>query len=165
MKKILAILLFITLGLADTPKTNTFIGADYGLIKINDNQSSDEFVRGKLGFYFYDENKYLISNRLYLSGANVFKDNVDFFITKLNLDWIWNQIPFIKPFIGVNGGYVYYDDTTTTSSFAVGMKAGILLYLSNHLELEMGGEVTHPDDQSKFPNNFEQLYGGINISF
>ncbi len=166
MKKILALLMFISLGLANNIKQSVFIGGDYGTIKTNNNQSSDNYARGKIGFYFYDENQYLISNRLYLSGAKVFKYNVDFIITKLNLDWIWNQIPFIKPFIGVNGGYIYYSENNNdTSSASIGMKGGLLFYVGDNIELEMGGEVTHPESENKFPKNFKQVYGGLNISF
>ena len=166
MKKILIFLMFITLSVANNIKESVFIGGDYGLIKVNNNQASDKYASGKIGFYFYDENEYLISNRIYVSVANVFKDDVDFGIAKLNLDWIWNQIPFIKPFIGVNGGFIYYSDNNgDTTSSSIGMKGGFLFYLGNHIELEIGGELTHPDSEDKFPENFKQIYGGVNISF
>jgi len=167
MKKFIMFFILLTSLYSQNIKNNYFIGANYGDLTIIDNDNTEQYAEGKIGTYFYDENPYLINNRFYLSGAKVLTNNTSFYITKLNLDWIWNQIPFIKPFIGVSAGYIYYAYSTNNySSGSYGMQAGVLIYLGNHLELEVGGNVDKATEHTDvWTSTLKKLYGGINISF
>ncbi len=167
MKKMLFMILCLTSIWAAGVKTNYFIGIDYGNLTISNNDDTENYIEAKVGGYFYDKNIYLISNRLYLSGAKILTDNTSFYISKLNLDWIWNQIPYIKPFVGVSGGYLYYSyNTNKYSSGTYGLQAGILLYLGNYVELEIGGNIDHATQHTDvWKDNLKKIYGGINFSF
>jgi hypothetical protein len=168
MKKLLFVLLLIINSLnANEIKNSYFIGGDYGELTITDNKNTQNYVEAKIGTYFYDPNIYLISNRVYLSGSKVLTDNSSFYTAKFNLDWVVNNIPFVKPYFGMSGGYVYFMAGSTNYSTATyGFQTGLLIYLGNNIELEVGGstdKVTQKTD--KWTSALKKVYGGINISF
>jgi len=167
MKKLLFLVFFVTSLFSDTLKTDNFIGIYAGNLTIVDRDNTETYVGVKIGGYFYDKNSYLISNRIYLSISKVLTNNTSFYINNLNLDWIWNQIPYIKPFIGLSGGYLYYSyGTNNFSSGIYGIHSGILIYLGSNLELEIGGNIDHPTQhRDVWKDNLKKVYGGINFSF
>ena len=163
MKKILLILLFITSVFANNIKNDYFIGFGYGSTKLTSKSDAENSLEMKLGTYFYDPNIYNISNRVYL---NLLKtktnDNDRIYLSNLQLDWIWTQMP-IKPFLGLSFGYLYHKDNP---SGTYGLGAGILFYLGSILEIEIGGHINHPSENSTaWPDNVKTIYGSINFSF
>ena len=163
MKKLLFVFLFITSILADNIKTNYFIGAEGGVIKYTSNTSKENIFGLKIGGYFYDKNIYKISNRLYITIDKSEYRNTNNIIANLNLDWIWTQIPYIKPFIGISAGYLY-ESTYPTSLY--GFNSGIIIYIGDIVELEFGGKINRPlENNDIYTDNFKQLYGSINFSF
>jgi hypothetical protein len=169
MKKILFFLLIVTSLFGGEVKESWFIGGSFGELTIVDNDNTQNYAEGKVGFYFYDENIYSISNRIYLSGSKVFSDNTSFYTGKLSLDWLYNDLPlsFIRPFIGISGGYTYYAyGKNNYSTPTYGMQAGLLLYLGQHIELELGGSSDKATDNTEvWTKAFKKLFAGINISF
>ena len=134
---------------------------------IIDNDNTQTYVEGKVGFYFYDPNPYLINNRLYLSGSKVLTDNTSFYTAKLSLDWVFNNIPFIKPYVGLNGGYIYnMAGKNNYSSGSYGFQAGVLLYIGSYIELEIGGSTDKATQHTDiWQKNLKKIYAGLNISF
>jgi hypothetical protein len=169
MKKLLFVCLFITSILAGNIKTDdTIIGIHTGSIKLSNDTDSEKDIGVKLGYYFYDPNKYIISNRLYFEASRILKDNSSLYSGELNLDWIFNQLNYIKPFIGANLGYLYDNDNNDNSTSFYGFNAGILIYLGDFIELEGGAKINHPlnnDTKDLYPDNFKKIYGSINFSF
>ena len=73
---------------------------------------------------------------------------------------------FLKPFIGINAGYVYNHSNTDNSTSTVGFKAGLLLYLGNHIEIEGGLSSNRPlENKNIWTDNIKSAYASINISF
>jgi len=166
MKKLVFMLLATSAIWAGNIKTNNFIGIFAGSDKLTSNTSAENYIGAKFGYYFYEHNKYNLSNRVYLNVNKILKDNSSLYEANINLDWIFNQISFLKPFIGVNAGYLYDNDNNDNSTSSYGFNAGILVYLGDAIELEAGVKIQHPLDNSNiWPNNFKKVYGGINISF
>jgi len=167
MKKLLLIFSLLNILFANNIKNENFFGIYGGDLTISDRDNTKTYVGIKIGGYFYDKNMYLISNRIYLSSAKVLTSSTSFYINNLNLDWIWNQIPYIKPFIGISGGYLYYSYSTNNYSSGIyGMQVGALLYLGNSVELEIGGKIDHTTQhQDVWRDNLKKIYGGINFSF
>jgi len=165
MKKLLLAGAIFTSIFAQNLKTNdVFIGLSAGRTTTNsDHKTYGEF---KIGKYFYDKNIYNISNRIYISGLATTSSEKQFGIAKANLDWIWTTIPYLKPFIGVDAGYLYYKDDSSKSTGVYGFKLGALIYLGDTLELEAGINVDKATQNSDFwTSNLKKVYGGINFSF
>jgi len=167
MKKLLFVFLFISSIWAGNIKTdNTIFGIEGGSFKLSDNSSTDRCIGVKLGYYFYEQNPYLLSNRLYFTGSRILKNDASLYMGEINLDWLFNNLDYLKPFVGVNVDYLYDNDTNSNSTAAYGFNAGIIIYLGSFIELEGGAKTYRPLSNSNlYPNNFKKIYGSINFSF
>jgi len=165
MKKLLLAGMIATSIFAQNIKTNDgIIGFDVG--RTTTNASSKNYVEVKIGKYFYDENIYQISNRIYISGLITTPSTQRLGIGKVNLDWIWNTIPYIKPFMGFSTGYLYNKDDSANSTSLVGFQAGALLYLGTTVEFEAGISIDRPtQNKDVWTENLKKIYAGITFSF
>ena len=165
MKKLMVAVLFLTSVLfADVVKDGYFVGINSGSIKYTEDSKNENMKSIKIGMHFYDENRFLISNRLYLNVDKSKRGDENVVIGNINLEWIWNKIPFVKPFIGFGTGYMY-KTKDSVGFFSVG--TGILIYLGENIELEGGLRVYNPSKQGSddWPDKIKKAYAGINISF
>jgi len=168
MKKVVFLVMLISsLFSKDIIKDGYFVGGSYGDLTITDRDNTESYVEAKIGSYFYSDNKYHISNRFYLEVAKMLTENTSFYTTNIKLDWVWNDLPYIKPFIGFSGGYIYYSyQTSNYSSGSYGLQSGILIYLGNNFEIEIGGSTSKATQNTDvWKNTLKKIYAGINISF
>jgi hypothetical protein len=167
MKKLILIGLAVgSLFAANIKQNDVFIGGTYGYI--SSAVTKDNIAGIRIGKYFYDTNPYNISNRYYLEVSKTLENNnkISLYIANANLDWLIDMGSFLKPFVGINTGYVYNDSNTDNSTSTVGLKAGLLLYLGDSIEIE-GGISTNKPLQKKdvWTDNIKSAYASINISF
>ena len=169
MKKLILIGLAVGSLFAPNIKQNdVFIGGTYGYI--SSSVVKDNIAGIRIGKYFYDTNPYNISNRYYLEVSKTLENNdnkkLSLYIANANLDWLIDMTSFLKPFIGINAGYVYNHSNTDNSTSTVGFKAGLLLYLGNHIEIEGGLSSNKPlENKNIWTDNIKSAYASINISF
>ena len=167
MKKMMFIILLLisALSAADIKKSEWFVGGNFGYMTADTDKS--HYGEIKFGTYFYDENIYHISNRLYLSAGKLFADDKskdDILISKVSLDWFINDLSAIfKPFIGVNVGYIAVDSNTNSKIY--GWQLGTIFYLTDEIELEFGANIENASDDTIWKNQAEQIYSGVNFSF
>jgi outer membrane receptor protein involved in Fe transport len=164
MKKIITTLGLCGLLFATDIKDNQFfIGVNAGNLTIH----KSSFIWGvKAGYYFYDPNSYKINNRFYLD-INKVSSSADFYITSLKIDWIKNNSTNFSPFLGLNIGYLYFEDKGYDySSNAWGGQIGVLYKFTNNFSLEMEWCYQKPFKKKKVWNTpLKTLKGGIEISF
>jgi len=169
MKKLILIGLAVGSLFAPNIKQNdVFIGGTYGYI--SSSVVKDNIAGIRIGKYFYDTNPYNISNRYYLEVSKTLENNdnkkLSLYIANANLDWLIDMTSFLKPFIGINAGYVYNHSNTDNSTSTVGLKAGVVLYLGNNIEIEGGASTNRPlQKKDVWTNNIKSAYASINISF
>lgn len=164
MKKMVSLLGLCGLLFATNIKQDSlFINANIGKLKIND---SSTIYGVKVGYYFYDTNKYKINNRISID-ANKVDSNADFYITSLKLDWIKNTSTIFAPFVGINLGYLYYDSNGNDySTNAWGGQAGVLLQITKNFNLEIEGTYQKAFQKKKLWNTaLKTLKAGIEFNF
>jgi hypothetical protein len=134
MKKFLLISLSALALFAVTPKDNKFfVGFDAGKLKIRD---SSTIYGGKIGYYFYDKNRFLINNRIYIDFKKV-DSSADFYIYTANIDWIKNT-GSINPYVGLNVGYLSFEQGDVDESSGVwGFNAGAIFYILDNFGIEI----------------------------
>ena len=136
MKKfILSAILLGSLAFANDIKNNNFfVRVDGGVLKVHDSNGMEGI---SAGYYFYDPNEYKINNRIYIDFKKVNSD-ADFYVTSLKLDWIKNTSTLFAPFVGINVGYLYFDDNGDDYSTGVwGGELGLLVELKENLNLNL----------------------------
>lgn len=134
MKKILISSFLVgSVLFANTIKDNTFfVRADGGVLKVHDSDSMEGI---SAGYYFYEPNKYRINNRIYIDFKKV-NSGADFYVTSLKLDWIKNTSSPFAPFVGINGGYLYFEDNGYDFSTGVwGGELGVIYELNYNINI------------------------------
>ena len=133
MKKTIILSLSAIALLAITPKNDKyFVGIDAGKIKIRDTST---IYGGKIGYYFYEENRFLINNRAYIDFKKV-DSSADFYIYSANIDWIKNT-NLINPYLGLNIGYMSFKEGDVDESSGVwGFNAGAIYNLNENIGIE-----------------------------
>jgi hypothetical protein len=163
MKKMILIITLISLLSATNIKDNQYtININAGAIKIHD---SEAIFGIKLSYYFYDPNIYRINNRIALELERVNSDAA-FYITSLKLDWIQNN-NFINPFIGINLGYISFEEHKKDySTNAYGAQAGLQFNLSDKISFELEFCYQKAFEKKEIWNTpLKKLKGGIEVSF
>jgi len=164
MKKLIAFFILISSLFANNIKNNQwFFNINAGKLKIH---SSNSIIGLKLGYYFYDPNAYQINNRVYLDVEKV-DSNADFYITSLKLDWIKNTSTIFAPFIGLNIGYLYFDNNSNDYSTNIwGAQAGLLINITQHFALDIEGCYQKAYEKKNIWNTpLKTAKMGIEISF
>ena len=159
MKKILlGVSLVSSLLVADNIKAdNTFVSVESGMYR-----EHVKFVGARIGTYFYSDNIYQINNRAYVSADKIFVDNVSCYTTKASLDWIGTTTT-LKPFFGVSLGYIYCKDNSVDDSVGTkGVQAGLMYYLGDSFELEVGASW---EQTFKGKDTLKKGYGALSYSF
>jgi len=169
MKKIVLAILFVSSIFAQNIKTGWFAGIEGGRTTTQTNDVTDTFFGIKLGTHFYDKNIYAISNRVYGSLDRVTQTNSDFYKAQFNVDWIFNSLDYIKPFIGANLGYIYFNDNTNDTSHSTGtygFQTGLLFYIGDIVELEIGAKLDYAvNDNTFWQDTLKSGYASLNFSF
>lgn len=145
-------------------KDNVFLGIEGGSATIQD---STEFFGLKVGQYMYEDNKYKVNNRYYLSVARISnEDSVKFYTAKLSLDWIHTQST-IKPFAGVSVGYLYYKSNSVDNSTAsYGFQAGVMTDIHEKIELEFSAAYEKATDKKDaWDKSLRKIYTGFTYVF
>ena len=135
MKKIgIALSLATALFAGNIKNDKWFLNANIGTLKIYDSSS---LFGLKAGYYFYDPNIYQINNRISVD-FNIVDSNADFYITSLKLDWIKNGSSRVSPFVGLNIGYLYFDQNNNDNSAGIwGGELGALFNVTQNVSFEL----------------------------
>ena len=165
MKKILiGSVLVGSIVFANTIKNNMFfVKADAGVLKVHDSDSMEGI---SAGYYFYEPNKYRVNNRIYIDFKKVNSD-ADFYVTSLKLDWIKNTFSPFAPFVGINLGYLSFDDKGDDFSTGIwGGELGIIYELNYNININ--AEFCYQkafDKQNLWNTPLKTLKAGIEFDF
>jgi outer membrane autotransporter protein len=164
MKKMVSLLGLCGLLFATNIKQDSlFINANIGKLKIND---SSTIYGVKVGYYFYDTNRYKINNRISIDASKV-DSNADFYITSLKLDWIKNTSTIFAPFVGINVGYLYFRRHRNDYSTNVwGGEIGILCEITNNISIELEGTYQKAfEKKDLWQDPLKTVKAGVEVSF
>ena len=165
MKKILIFIFILNSFLfANAIKKDTFfVKLNSGMLKVHE---SDSIIGLAAGYYFYDPNIYKINNRIYIDFKKVNTD-ADFYITSLKLDWIKNTSSVIAPFLGVNIGYLYFNDNGVDYSTNIwGGELGVIIEITYNFNINI--EVCYQkaiEKQDIWNTPLKTFKGGIEFDF
>ena len=132
-KLILSVVLIGSLAFANNIRNDAyFVSVDIGSLKVHD---SDMVYGASFGYYFYDPNIYEINNRIVVDFKKVDSD-ADFDVFSLKLDWIKTTSTPFAPFLGVNLGYLYFEDNGVDYSTGVyGGELGLIYEVNYNINL------------------------------
>ena len=164
MKKIFLTLLVLSSLFANEIKDNKlFVNLNIGKIK---NHNSTNTAGIKAGYYFYTPNKYKVSNRISI-GTNIVDSSGDFYIYSFMVDWLFNNSTSFVPFVGLNLGYLYFEENNIdTSSGIWGAQGGLLYNLTSSISLEI--EATYQktyENKNVWNKPLKKIDAGIEFSF
>ena len=165
MKKILlgSLLIGSVLFANDIKNDSWFVRGDVGVLKVHDSNSIEGI---SAGYYFYDPNEYKINNRIYVDFKKV-NSGADFYVTSLKLDWIKNTSTSFAPFVGVNLGYLSFNDDGSDFSTGVwGGELGLLFEINEQINLNF--EFCYQkafDKQDLWNTPLKTFKGGLEFDF
>jgi len=161
-KTILSLCLLTTIAFSGNIKDTFFMSIKGGKIKIF---SSENTASLNIGYYFYDQNKYSINNRVYLN-FNYIDSTADFYITNLKLDWIKNYSTF-SPFVGLNIGYLYFNQNNNDYSAGIwGVQGGLIINLNDVFDIELSATWQKAFEQTDiWSKNIKSASAGLIINF
>jgi hypothetical protein len=164
MKKYLVFLLILisSLSAANINKNSFYINLSGG---VTDIYTSKQTLSGAVGFYYHFPNIYNIDNRFSLE-FNYIDSDADFYITNLKIDWL-KKIDFISPFLGINAGYMYFNQNNQDySSTVLGFQGGLIIPIIKNIDLELSATWQKAVDKQNVWDKSIRIYkGGINIKF
>jgi len=164
MKKLVTFLIICVSLFSSTIKNNKFfINLNGGVLKVYQTKS---FEGIKFGYYFYDKNRYFVSNRIYVETKKI-NASADFYISTVNLDWLFNNKTFVTPYVGLNVGYLYFKDNGIDDSSGVwGLEGGLMLNITNNIGLDFRFTWQKAyEKQSVWNRSLKEFEGGLEISF
>jgi len=134
MKKLSFLLIGVLAFAGNIKDGKYFVNIDYGSLKVYDTKS---FEGIKFGYYFYDENIYYINNRIYLEAKKI-NTSADFYTFTGNLDWLFNNKTNFTPYLGVNIGYLYFEDDNEDYSTNIwGIEGGLFINIKDNLGIDI----------------------------
>ncbi|WP_456479816.1 hypothetical protein [Nautilia sp.] len=163
MKKFAFIMGFISCIYAANIHSNSYyLNISGGSVNI---YSSETTASAAVGYYYYDPNRYLINNRFSLE-FNYIDSKADFYITNFKIDWIKNNEKF-SPFIGLNTGYLYFNQNNSDYSTGVwGAQGGIIVNISKKFEIQFSATWQKAFSKKNiWDKSIRTFKGGININF
>jgi len=164
MKKLVLLLLIcVSIFAFDIKDNRFFINLNGGALKIYQTKS---FEGVKLGYYFYDPNIYHINNRIYIESKKI-NTTADFYISTINLDWLFNNKTIFTPYVGLNFGYLYFKDNGIDDSSGIwGAEGGIILNITNHIGLDFRFTWQKAYEKQRVWNrSLKSADAGLEISF
>ena len=164
MKKVLFFLILTTsfIWASSVNKKNYFLSINGG---ITDVYTSKSCYSVGIGTYYKFENKYDIINRFTL-GFNYIDSSADFYITNFKVDWIKN-VGFLSPYLGINIGYMYYNQNNNDfSSTVLGFQGGVIIPVTNNIEIELSAIWQKAvEKQNIWYKSIRTYKGGLNFKF
>ncbi|MRJ06297.1 MAG: hypothetical protein C6I01_02095 [Epsilonproteobacteria bacterium] len=143
-----------------------FLGIDGGGTRIESSKTG--MIELKWGYDYYISNPLQFSNRIYLSVMRLAGVDRDIHGAELHYDFVFNNHTIARPYVGFLMGYAsrYRNGSGADKDFfTYGGELGVLFYLGDHWELEVGGAVNNGSSGGDWKESLKRYFIGFNYTF